>query len=160
MPDGEQLFEAYGQRWAVSWCSSDAAPDGTPHGSAAICLTAPGEAVLVSEDGVVWDLPGGRPEGGEDWRATLDREVHEEACAEVVDATLLGFSRGECVEGAQVGTVLVRSLWRASVQLLPWDPRHEITARRLVTLDELTEVGVGGVPPWFLERWVREAEDR
>lgn len=151
------LFEAYGQMWSVTWHSAAAQPDGTRHGSAAICLTAPAEAVLVSEDGVVWDLPGGRPEGDEDWHATLDREVREEACAEVEDAVLLGFSRGECVQGTQVGTILIRSLWRASVRLLPWEPRHEITERRLIALDELAQTPVGGVPPWFLERWVREA---
>jgi ADP-ribose pyrophosphatase YjhB (NUDIX family) len=158
MSGDQRLFEAYGQRWSVSWCGADAEPDGKPHGSAAICLTERGQAVLVSEDGVVWDLPGGRPEVDEDWRATLDREVREEACAEVTDATLLGFSRGECVGGSEVGTVLVRSLWRASVRLLPWDPQHEMVERRLMGLDELARTPVGGVPDWFLERWVDEAQ--
>jgi len=157
MADEQALFKAYGQLWSVSWCGVDEEPAGTPHGSTAICVTNQGDAVLVTEDGEVWDLPGGRPEVGEDWRATLDREVLEEACADVEDASLLGFSRGECVRGSQIGTVLVRSLWRASVRLLPWEPRHEIRERRLIALDELAQVAVGGVPPWFLERWVREA---
>lgn len=160
MADERAPFKAYGQLWSVSWHAADVEPAGTRHGSAAICLTAEREAVLVSEDGAVWDLPGGRPEGDEGWRATLDREVREEACAVVEDAMLLGFSRGECVEGTQVGTVLVRSLWRASVRLLPWEPQHEISARRLVGLDELARGSVGGVPDWFLERWVREARAR
>ena len=157
MQDAERLFRANGQMWSVSWCGRNEEPEGTRHGSAAICLVPAGDAVLVSEDGEVWDLPGGRPEAGEGWRETLDREVREEACAEVIEATLLGFSRGECVEGSQLGTVLVRSLWRAEVRLLPWEPGHEIVARRLVTLDELVRTPVGGVPPWFLERWVAEA---
>lgn len=157
MSDDPELFEANDQTWSVSWVSADAEPVGTRHGSAAICLVSASEAVLVSEDGVVWDIPGGRPERDESWRATLDREVREEACAEVEGALLLGFSRGECVRGSQEGTVLVRSLWRASVRLLPWEPRHEMVARRLMGLDELAQTSVGGVPPRFLERWVREA---
>lgn len=49
---------------------------------------------MVTSDGESWGLPGGRPEGDEDWRVTLDREVFEEACVRVEDAKLLGFSRG------------------------------------------------------------------
>lgn len=157
MPDDPELFEANGQTWLVSWVLPENEPVGTRHGSAAICLVPTGEAVLVSEDGVVWDIPGGRPEGDESWRATLDREIREEACAEVEDARLLGFSRGECVAGSQLGSVLVRSLWWASVRLLPWEPQHEMVERRLISLDELARTPVGGVPPRFLERWVREA---
>ena len=75
----------------------------------------------------------GRPERGETWEQTLCREVREEACATVVRARLLGFSRGEYVAGRQSGTVLVRSIWRTDVTLEPWDPRHEIPFRRVVS---------------------------
>ena len=51
---------------------------------------------------------------GEDWRATLEREVLEEACASVEEATLLGFAKGVCAsEGPEEGLVLVRALWHA-----------------------------------------------
>ena len=53
--------------------------------------------MLVTWPGVAWEFPQGRPEEGEDWRATLDREVLEEACASVEEATLLGFARGVCI---------------------------------------------------------------
>ena len=71
----------------------------------------------MSMDGSSWDFPAGRPEGDEDWRATLDREVLEEACASVEEATLLGFSKGVCIRGPEEGLVLVRSLWCAVVSL-------------------------------------------
>jgi ADP-ribose pyrophosphatase YjhB (NUDIX family) len=156
--DRGELFEANGQRWLVRWHAPGQEPGGTAHGSAGFCLTSDGGVVLASEDGVVWDLPGGRPEAGEDWRATFEREVREEACARLDKATLLGFSRSECVEGDLRRTVLVRSLWLAQVTLLPWEPRHEMTQRRVVSASELAGMELGGVPPGILGRLVAAAE--
>jgi 8-oxo-dGTP pyrophosphatase MutT (NUDIX family) len=48
---------------------------------------------VISDDGERWGWPEGRPEGDESWEQTLRREVLEEACATVVDARLLGFTR-------------------------------------------------------------------
>jgi ADP-ribose pyrophosphatase YjhB (NUDIX family) len=121
-----------GQRWAVTWHPSGPPPDGTPHGSSAVCVTPDGLVVLVSEDGVTWQLPGGRPEVNEDWRATLDREVLEEACATVGEATLLGFARSTCLEGRQQGEVLVRAFWRARVTLHEWAPEWETRYRAIL----------------------------
>ena len=104
-------------------------PDGRPHGSAAICFTAERKVVLVTRPGVSWEFPGGRPAGDEDWRATLEREVLEEACASVEEATLLGFVKMVCVRGPSEGVALVRSLWRARVSLNLWEPRHETTGQ-------------------------------
>ena len=90
-------------------------PSGKRHGAAAICHTAADRVVLVSHDGGQhWSFPGGRPEGDEDWRETLEREVLEEACARVERASLLGFGRGRCLSGHEEGLVLVRSLWRST----------------------------------------------
>jgi hypothetical protein len=50
----------------------------------------------------------------------------------VVSCRLLGFTRGVCVRGPQEGLVLVRSHWRAEVWVLRWEPRFEMTRRRLV----------------------------
>ena len=96
-----------------------------------------GGVVLVSPDGQVWSLPAGRPEAEESWAETLRREVREEACATVVQARLLGFSRGVCIAGPEKGLVLVRSIWRADVELGPWDPYFEIRHRRLVAPADL-----------------------
>lgn len=62
----------------------------------------------------------------------LRRELDEEACATVAGATLLGFTRGQCVAGPERGLVLVRSVWRADVELRLREARFEIARRRVV----------------------------
>lgn len=160
--DGEEFeFHDDGQSWIVSWFPPNVPyPSGKPQGSTAICLTPETEIVLVSSDGKSWEFPGGRPEANEDLRATLDREVTEEACARVEKATLLGFSRGTCVQGRELGLVLVRSLWRADVSLQPWEPRHEKTHRLLVHPDEALERMEipEDILPIYL-RWFHDAMD-
>jgi ADP-ribose pyrophosphatase YjhB (NUDIX family) len=131
--DGQELqIQSNGQDWLVSWHPPPLPPPGTPHGAEGVCVTPAGEVVLISPDGKLWDLPAGRPEVGETWEDTLRREMLEEACATVVAATLLGFTRGACVRGPETGRVLVRSVWRAEVELAPWEPRFEIAHRRVV----------------------------
>ena len=146
-----------GQDWMHSWHSAEfALPDGRPHGSGGICFTPEGNVVLVTWPGVAWDFPAGRPEQGEDWRATLDREVLEEACAVVRDATLLGFIRGACTRGEEEGLVLVRGLWSADVTLNPWRPRHETTGRLVVRPHMALEKARHAHNP-VDRRWFREA---
>jgi ADP-ribose pyrophosphatase YjhB (NUDIX family) len=131
--DGEQIpVTSGGQRWLVSWHPPPGPPDGIPHGAEGICVTAGGDVVVISPDGVIWDLPAGRPEPGESWEETLRREMDEEACATVTAARLLGFTRGQCLTGPETGRVLVRSVWRAEVELRPWEARFEIADRRVV----------------------------
>ena len=132
--DGEEFrFRDREQDWIEMWHPPVLpAPTGTRHGSAAICFTSDGDVVLVSSDGETWGLPGGRPEGDEDWRATLEREALEEACARVDEATLLGFHTGAVVRGPEEGLVLVRALWHAVVSPGEWEPHHEISHRLLV----------------------------
>ncbi|MCL7427235.1 NUDIX domain-containing protein [Streptomyces sp. YS415] len=125
-----------GHEWRAGWYPPPDPPPGTWHGSAGVCLVQD-HIVLVTGDGSRWGLPGGRPEPGEDWYATLRREVEEEACATVVDARLLGYSRGACLQGPEAGVVLVRSHWLAQVRLDPWEPRFEMTARQLVPANEV-----------------------
>ena len=122
-----------GQHWLVSWHPPGAAIEGRPHGAAGVCLDRNGRSlVLISPDHVFWGLPAGRPEGKETPRQTLDREMREEACVEVLDAHLLGFSRSVCTQGHEKDLVLVRSFWRAHVQIGPWRPQFEIPYRRIV----------------------------
>ena len=131
--DGEKfVVRANGGDWIVSWHPASEVPEGTHHGSAGICLTTDDGLVLISNDGKRWGLPGGRPEEQESWEETLNREMMEEACATVVQARLLGFSRGKCVAGREKGLVLVRSMWRAQVELADWKPQFEIAYRRVV----------------------------
>ena len=53
------------------------------------------------------------------------------------EARLLGFCRGACLTGPEKDLVLVRSIWRAEVELMPWEVRFEIAHRRVVPATEL-----------------------
>jgi len=136
--DGEEFAVcSNGGDWVLAWHSPIKVPAGKAHGANAFCVTADRGVVLISNDGERWGWPGGRPEGDEAWEQTLRREILEETCAMVRDARLLGFCRGMCLTGPEEGLVLVRSVWRAEVDLLPWEPRFEVAHRRVVPAAEL-----------------------
>ena len=136
--DGEEfVVRSNGGDWLIAWHTPNAVPAGTPHGANALCVTADDRVVLISNDGERWGWPGGRPEADESWEETLRREILEETCAIVHDARLLGFCRGVCLTGPEKGLVLVRSIWRAEVELMPWEPRFEIAQRRVVPATDL-----------------------
>lgn len=150
-----------GQRWHVAWypLTPAASPPGTPHGAEGNCVTATGEIVLVSRGGRGWAFPAGRPEAGESWLDTLRREILEEACATTRAARLLGFTQGTCVDGPECGLVLVRSVWRADVDVLDWNPLHEIRYRRVIDQDGLSNLLNPDPNPFarFHRRAIREA---
>lgn len=98
-----------------------------------VCLTGEGRVVLVSEDGEAWSLPGGHPEAGEDWEATLRREVREEACAEVLACRLLG---AVWVEGLTPEPYF-QLRYRARVRLDGFAPAFETRHRIAVPLAEV-----------------------
>jgi len=152
VPHADNTFEVEtgGQWWRLSWHAGPVAPEGRAHGAAGICLADDG-VVLISTDGVCWDFPAGRPDGGERWEEVLRREVREEACAVVTDARLLGFSRGRCLKGAESGLVLVRSIWLAQVRLLDWAPAFETRFRRVVP----AAGAIDQIPPTYRPVWVR-----
>src|SRR6266571_7662357 len=158
--DGRDLtVSSNGADWRVGWYPPPDPPPGTPHGAAAVCLSG-NRIVLVSSEGQQWGLPGGRPEQGERWADTLRREIAEEACAQVASARLLGFTRGMCVRGPEEGLVLVRSMWRAEVRLQRWEPRFEITHRRLAPAHEaLRSVTIAepGVAPIYRRMFLEAA---
>ena len=157
--DGETIpHDAGGQTWIGSWHGPSTPPEGIPHGAAGVCVTADGGIVLISQDGESWDVPAGRPEPGETLEQTLRREILEEACATVTRAVLLGFSRGECRAGPETGRVLVRSIWRADVELGPWEPRFEILHRRVVrAADVVDQVTVSDGLARIISRALHEA---
>jgi 8-oxo-dGTP pyrophosphatase MutT (NUDIX family) len=123
----------------VSWHRRDDPSYGRQHGAAGICVAGGDRLVLISYDGVYWGFPAGRPEDGESIEETLRRELREEACVRVIGAQLLGFARSECVVGREVGLVLVRSYWRAEVEILAWEPQFEVEHRRIVSAAQATE---------------------
>ncbi len=157
--DGELYpYHANGQDWQCAWHpAASPAPAGKRHGSAGVCLTPRGEVVLVTADGTNWGLPGGRPEGEEDWRETLEREVMEEACARVQQASLLGYGWGRCIRGPEKGLVLVRSFWLATVVLEPWIPSYEMTQRLLTDPRDALDRVLAADPQRAYRRLFREA---
>lgn len=128
------------QVWHVRWHGATHLPGGSDHGASAICVIEDGRVLLVSRDAVLWGFPGGRPEQDESPQQTLAREVREEAGADVVSATLLGYTASHCVVGVQAGTTLVRSFWIARVMLLPWRPAFEIEHRKLFSPDDVEAI--------------------
>ena len=136
--DREEIpVRSNGGDWLTAWHAPVEPPLGTPLGANGLWVTAGDCVVLISNDAERWGWPGGRPEGDESWEQTLRREVLEEACCIVREPRLLGFCRSACLSGPEKGRVLVRSVWRAEVELLPWEPRFEIAHRRVVRADEL-----------------------
>jgi len=136
--DGEEFAVwSNGADWLTAWHAPNSAPTGTPHGANGFCVAGDDGVVLISNDGERWGWPGGRPEGDESWEETINREVMEETCSIVRSARLLGFCRSACLSGPEKGLVLVRSIWRAEVELMPWKPRFEILHRRVVPATEL-----------------------
>ena len=158
--DGKEYeFHDNGGDWVATWHpGSDPVPDGINHGSGGICVSFDGQLVLVSRDGESWELPAGRPESDEDWRATLDREMWEEACVKVNQARLLGFVRGRCMSGHEKGLVLVRAMWRADVTVSPWNPEYEIPHRALIpTLDAMDKLEITATLWPIYRRWFSDA---
>ena len=158
--DGETLEAILGgDRWLCSWHGPASVPDGKPHGAGGLCVTQAGDVVLITNDGERWDAPAGRPEPGETLEQTLRREVLEEACGRVVSARLLGFSKGHCVDGREAGLTLIRSLWRADVELMAWEPRFETKGRLIETPARTWEI-LRAANPYtapLLRRWYEEA---
>src|SRR5258708_3594109 len=78
-----------------------------------------------------------RSNGG-DWLVAWHSPVAVPAGAEPCgEAGFLGFGRAVCLTGPEEGLVLVRSVWRAEVELMSWEPRYEIAHRRVVPATEL-----------------------
>ena len=121
--EGEQLpMRTDGQDWLVAWFGPDEVPAGTRHGAAGVCVGPEIVPVLIGPDGRSWGFPAGRPQGDETDEETLRREMREEACVEVVEARLLGYSRGECVQGHELGLVLVRLFCQPTSGSMPQIP--------------------------------------
>lgn len=100
-----------------------------------ICFTPAGLIVLGGcDDGRerYWNLLGGGVEPGETLEDCLVREVMEEGCARVVESRYIGCQRVDDPQHPAGPLRYYQSRFWARVELLPWNPQHEIEERRLV----------------------------
>jgi ADP-ribose pyrophosphatase YjhB (NUDIX family) len=141
-PDGtDEVFDATnGIRLLIT--PIDTPPTNATLGSSyGVCVTADGDAVVVTHDAAMgWSLPGGRPEPGETAAQTFAREVLEEACARVIDAEVVMTTEDRFLaDDRRVHRQHVTSLFWARVELDDWAPAHEMVERRLVPLADLAD---------------------
>jgi ADP-ribose pyrophosphatase YjhB (NUDIX family) len=104
-----------------------------------LCFTADGLMVMVTWDGRQWSFPGGTVEDGESVEQALVREVAEEACARVVRCRYLASQHVADPLNPDGRPSYYQTRWWARVELDPWQPRHEMTGRRLVAPDQVLD---------------------
>jgi 8-oxo-dGTP pyrophosphatase MutT (NUDIX family) len=125
-----------GRRVTFTWFDPPFRPE-PPHSNQAygICFTEAGLIVLgaCDVDGApYWNLLGGGVEPGETLEGCLVREVMEEGCARVAESRYIGCQRVDDPEHPAGPRRYYQARFWARVELLPWDPRHEVSERRLV----------------------------
>jgi 8-oxo-dGTP pyrophosphatase MutT (NUDIX family) len=125
-----------GRRVTFTWFDPPFRPE-PPHSNQAygICFTETGLIVLGACDvggAPYWNLLGGGVEPGETLEGCLIREVMEEGCARVIESRYIGCQRVDEPEHPAGPRRYYQTRFWARVELLPWDPRHEVSERRLV----------------------------
>ena len=137
-PEARSVQESceQGRRVTFTWFDPPFRPE-PPHSNQAygICFTGAGLIVLgaCEADGEqYWNLLGGGVEPGETLEDCLVREVREEGCARVVDSRYIGCQRVDDPGHPAGPWRYYQTRFWARAELLPWDPRHEVSERRLV----------------------------
>jgi 8-oxo-dGTP diphosphatase len=125
-----------GRRVTFTWFDPPFRPE-PPHSNQAygICFTEAGMIVLGAWDGDgerYWNLLGGGVEPGETLEDCLAREVMEEGCARVTESRYIGCQRVDDPDHPTGPWRYYQARFWARVELLRWDPQHEINERRLV----------------------------
>jgi len=154
-----------GTRALISWVDPRHGPrDELIQRSEAAAFNEDGKIVVVAEGDDQfswWSLPGGRREPAETIEDTLRREVHEEACAEVIASELVGFQRFRHLDGERAGRVTTDAMFCVRVEALRFEPRFETRARRLMSLAVARDLALWANPVTqrFLDR-AADAESR
>ena len=125
-----------GRRVTFTWFDPPFRPEPPDCNQAyGICFTEAGMIVLGGGDFAgerYWNLLGGGVETGETLEDCLVREVLEEGCARVVESRYIGCQRVDDPDHPTGPWRYYQARFWARVELLPWDPQHEIDERRLV----------------------------
>ena len=125
----------------VSLHAPEGRPAGMPGGAEALCVLRDERVVLVQPHDGRLNTPGGMPQEGEGSATSMIRAVRDQAGAEVTSWQLIAFARSEILEGDRAGQVLVRDMYLARVELLPWEPRDaRIAGRQMVHLNDLASI--------------------
>ena len=157
-----------GHRVTFTWFDPPFRPE-PPHCNQAygICFTEAGMIVLGACDGDgerYWNLLGGGVEPGETLEDCLVREVMEEGCARVAGSRYIGCQRVDDPDHPTGPWRYYQARFWARVELLRWDPQHEIDERRLVRPEDfLRTLSWGSAPSAAIilaEGLKAEAEDR
>ena len=98
-----------------------------------LCFAPNGQILLVTSGDNIWTLPGGHPEPGETFEATLERELREEGCARLVACEYLGCQRVEDPQRPEGPDRYYQARYWARIELYPFEPRFETVARQLVS---------------------------
>jgi 8-oxo-dGTP pyrophosphatase MutT (NUDIX family) len=150
-PEARSVQEVCEQGRRVTWFDPPFRPE-PPHSNQAygICFTGTGMIVLgvCDVDGErYWNLLGGGVEPGETLEDCLVREVMEEGCARVVESRYIGCQRVDDPGHPTGPWRYYQTRFWARVELLPWEPRHEIDERRLVRPEDFLQALTWGSAP-------------
>jgi 8-oxo-dGTP diphosphatase len=116
-----------------------------------------GRVLLLLNERGEWDLPGGRPDPGEDHRAALKREVREEAGLHVEVGTAL---KGHLFEVLPERFVRIEAFVCALIGASVVVVSHEHLETRWVPLGELGETIAGHTLPKGYLGAIRQAIDQ
>lgn len=137
-----------GRRLIVTWMPASFVPPRELTTQAlGLCFTEHRKIVLVAGADRQWTLPGGHPQDGESPEEALARAVWEEACARVVRSQYLGCQRVDDPGHPDGPQTYYQSQFWARVELYPFKPRLETSARTLVEVDALLSTLFWGSSP-------------